>query len=327
MTHINAIVVRSLGGPEVLNFEPIDVSPPAAGEVQVRHTAIGLNFIDVYFRTGLYPAPGGLPFTPGNEGAGVIEALGSDISGLAVGDRVAYAYGMGAYSEVRNIEADRVVKIPDGVSDQSAAAMMLKGMTAEYLLCRTFEVKAGHTILIHAAAGGVGLIAGQWAKHLGATVIGTAGSPEKVALALAHGYDHVIDYNRENFVSKVRELTDGKCVDAVYDSVGKTTWLGSLDCLKPRGMFVSFGQSSGAIEGFTLGHLVQRGSLYAARPSLNAYTATRADLELSANRLFDVVKRGVVNININQTFALKDAGEAHRNLEGRATTGASILVP
>jgi NADPH:quinone reductase len=327
MTRVNAIVVRKLGGPEVLNFEQIELPAPATGEVQIRHTAIGLNFIDVYFRTGLYPAPVGLPFTPGNEGAGVITALGNDVNGLAVGDRVAYAYGLGSYSEARNIEASRVVKIPDGVSDQSAAAMMLKGMTAEYLLCRTFEVKAGQTILIQAAAGGVGLIAGQWAKHLGATVIGTAGSPEKVALALAHGYDHVIDYNEQNFVNRVRELTKGEGVDVVYDSVGKTTWLGSLDCLKPRGMFVSFGQSSGAIEGFTLGHLVQRGSLYAARPSLNAYTATRADLELSANRLFDVVKRGIVNININQTFALKDAGEAHRNLEGRSTTGASILVP
>lgn len=327
MTRVNAIVVRNLGGPEVLKFEQIDLPAPAAGEVQIRHTAIGLNFIDVYFRTGLYPAPGGLPFTPGNEGAGVITALGNDVKGLAVGDRVAYAYGLGSYSEARNIEASRVVKIPDGVSDQSAAAMMLKGMTAEYLLCRTFEVKAGQTILIQAAAGGVGLIAGQWAKHLGATVIGTAGSPEKVALAMAHGYDHVIDYNQQNFVSKVRELTNGEGVDAVYDSVGKTTWLGSLDCLKPRGMFVSFGQSSGAIEGFTLGHLVQRGSLYAARPSLNAYTATRADLELSANRLFDVVKLGVVNININQRFALKDANLAHRNLEGRSTTGASILLP
>lgn len=327
MTRVNAIVVRDLGGPEVLNLELLELAAPATGEVQIRHTAIGLNFIDVYFRTGLYPAPGGLPFTPGNEGAGVITALGSSVNGLAVGDRVAYAYGLGSYSEARNIEASRVVKIPDGISDQSAAAMMLKGMTAEYLLCRTFEVKAGQSILIQAAAGGVGLIAGQWAKHLGATVIGTAGSPEKVSLALAHGYDYVIDYNQQNFVKRVRELTNGAGVDAVYDSVGKTTWVGSLDCLKPRGMFVSFGQSSGAIEGFTLGHLLQRGSLYAARPSLNAYTATRTDLELSANRLFDVVKRGAVKININQTFALKNAGDAHRNLEGRATTGASILVP
>jgi NADPH:quinone reductase len=327
MTRTNAILVRNLGGPEVLKFEEVELSPPAAHEVQIRHTAIGVNFIDVYFRTGLYPAAGGLPFIPGNEGAGVVTALGNDVNGLAVGDRVAYAYGLGSYSEARNIEASRVVKIPHGVSDQSAAAMMLKGMTAEYLLSRTFEVKAGHTILIHAAAGGVGLIAGQWAKHLGATVIGTAGSREKVTLALAHGYDHVIDYNQENFVNRVRELTNGAGVDAVYDSVGKTTWLGSLDCLKPRGMFVSFGQSSGAIEGFTLGHLVQRGSLFAARPSLNAYTATRADLELSTDRLFDVVKRGIVNININQMFALKDAGTAHRTLEERATTGASILVP
>jgi NADPH:quinone reductase len=327
MTQTNAIVVRNLGGPEVLKFEQIELSPPSAGEVQIRHTAIGLNFIDVYFRTGLYPALGGLPFIPGNEGAGVIVDLGSGINGLAVGDRVAYASGMGAYSEARNIEASRVIKIPEGVSDQQAGAMMLKGMTAEYLLCRTFEVKAGQTILIHAAAGGVGLIAGQWAKHLGATVIGTAGSPEKVALALANGYDHVIDYTKENFVSRVRELTGGKGVDAAYDSVGKTTWLGSLDCIKPFGMFVSFGQSSGALEGFTLAHLMQRGSLYAARPSLNAYTSTRVDLELSANRLFDVVRRGIVNININQTFALKNADEAHCSLEARNTTGATVLVP
>ncbi len=327
MTLVNAVVVRNHGGPEVLKFEQMELLPPGVGEVQIRHTAIGLNFIDVYFRTGLYPVPGGLPFIPGNEGAGVIVALGSDIKDLAVGDRVAYASGMGSYSEARNIDAGRVVKIPDGVSDQHAAAIMLKGMTTEYLLCRTFGVKSGQTVLIQAAAGGVGLMAGQWAKHLGATVIGTAGSPEKVMLALANGYDHVIDYNRENFVSRVRELTGGIGVDVVYDSVGKTTWLGSLDCLKPFGTFVSFGQSSGAIEGFTLAHLMQRGSLYAARPSLNAYTATRASLELSANRLFDVVKRGIVNININQTLALKDAGDAHRSLEGRNTTGATILLP
>ena len=323
----NAIIIRAHGGPEVLSFEPVVVANPAAGEVQIRHTAIGVNFIDVYYRTGLYPVAGGLPYIPGNEGAGIVTRLGQDVSGLAIGDRVTYATGNGAYAEVRNISAANLLNIPDGVSDQSAAAMMLKGMTAEYLLRRTFDVKVGDTILIHAAAGGVGLIAGQWAKHLGATVIGTAGSPEKVALALAHGYDHVIDYNQENFVSRVRELTGGKGVDVVYDSVGKTTWLGSLDCLKPRGMFVSFGQSSGPIEGFTMAHLLQRGSLFATRPTLFAYTSTRAELEISANRLFDVVRNGAVKINVNQKFALKDAANAHRNIESRKTTGASILLP
>lgn len=323
----NAIVVRALGGPEVLNFESVALNDPSAGEVQIRHTAIGVNFIDVYFRTGLYPVPQGVPYIPGTEAAGIITKIGDGVSGFAVGEHVTYVSGMGAYSEQRNCLATNLIKIPDGISDQSAAAMMLKGMTAEYLLMRTFAVNSGHTILIHAAAGGVGLIAGQWAKHLGARVIGTAGSPDKVALALTHGYDEVIDYNTENFVTRVRELTGGQGVDVVYDSVGKTTWLGSLDCIKPRGMFVPFGQSSGPLDGFTLSHLLQRGSLYATRPSLNAYTTTRADLELSANHLFDVVKSGVVKINVNQSFALKDAAAAHASLESRSTTGATILLP
>ncbi|MGB8817126.1 MAG: quinone oxidoreductase [Rhizobiaceae bacterium] len=324
---MKAILVHTHGGPEVLSLEDIDISRPNAGEVQVRHTAIGLNFIDVYFRTGLYPAPAGLPLIPGNEGAGIVVAVGDGVTSLKIGDRVAYAAAIGAYCEARNIAADRVVRIPDGIDDQTAAAMMLKGMTAEYLLFRTFPVQKGQTILIHAAAGGVGLIAGQWANALGATVIGTAGSAEKAALALTNGYHHVINYRDEPIVERVKELTGGKGVDVVYDSVGRDTWLASLDCLKPRGMFVSFGQSSGPIEGFTLAHLAARGSLFATRPSLFAYTASRTDLDLSAGRLFDAVGSGKVNIAVNQSFPLKDAADAHRSLESRQTTGASVLIP
>lgn len=322
-----AIRIHQHGGPEVLAFEDMHLLAPGAGEARVRNHAVGVNFIDVYFRTGLYPSPAGMPFTPGNEGAGVVTALGEGASGVKVGDRVAYAATIGSYAEERNIAADRLVTLPDSISFDSAAAMMLKGMTAEYLLRRTFEVKPGQTILFHAAAGGVGLIAGQWGSHIGAVMIGTAGSAEKCALAKAHGYAHVINYNDENFVERVKEITGGKGVDAVYDSVGKTTWLGSLDCLKPRGMFVTFGQSSGTIEGFTLAHLAQRGSLFATRPSLFAYTASRADLELSAGALFDVVAGGIVKINVNQRFKLAEAADAHRALEGRGTTGATILLP
>ena len=324
---IKAIRIHAHGGADVLAFDEIDLKAPSAEEVQVRHTAVGLNFIDVYYRTGLYPAPGGLPLIPGNEGAGVVTSLGEGVSGLKVGDRVAYASAIGAYCEARNIAADRLVKIIHGVTDETAAAMMLKGMTAEYLLCRTFEVKPGQTILFHAAAGGVGLIAGQWAKSIGATVIGTARGDEKAALAKANGYDHVIDNSREDLVARVKEITGGKGVDVVYDSIGKDTWEKSLDCLKPRGMFVTFGQSSGPIEGFTLAHLASRGSLFATRPSLFAYTATRADLELSAGRLFEKVKSGTVNIAVNQRFALEKAADAHRLLESRATTGATVLIP
>lgn len=327
MTNGKAIRVHQHGGPEVLSYEDAVFVEPAAGEILVRHTAIGLNFIDVYFRTGLYPAPGGLPFTPGSEGAGLVEKVGEGVTGFAPGDRVAYAFTPGSYATHRIIAADRVVKIPDGVSDQTAAAMMLKGMTAEYLLCRTFEVKPGHVILFHAAAGGVGLIAGQWAKSIGATVIGTARGSEKAKLAKANGFDHIIDYSTEDLVAAVKSLTGGKGVDVVYDSIGKDTWEKSLDCLKPRGMFATFGQSSGPIEGFTLAHLASRGSLFATRPSLFAYTTTRAELELSANRLFEKVKSGAVHIAINQTFALRDVADAHRALEGRATTGATVLIP
>jgi NADPH:quinone reductase len=324
---VKAVVLRSHGGPEVLGIEDMELAAPGPDEARIRHHAIGINFIDVYFRTGLYPAPNGLPLIPGNEGAGVVVSVGSNVSSLKAGDRIAYAATIGAYCEERNIAADRLVKLPDSISFETAAAMMLKGMTAEYLLRRTFRLEAGHTALFHAAAGGVGQIAGQWGKHVGATMIGTAGSPEKVELAKSLGYAHVINYNTENFVERVKEITSGKGVDVVYDSVGKTTWLGSLDCLKPRGMFATFGQSSGPIEGFTLAHLAQRGSLFATRPTLFVYTASRADLELSAGSLFDVVAQGVVKINVNQRFALADAVEAHRSLEGRSTTGSTILLP
>lgn len=326
MTH--AIQVHQHGGPEALVFEEVPVGAPSAGEVRIRHTAIGLNYIDVYYRSGVYAAPNGLPLVPGNEAAGVVEALGEGVTGLQVGDRVAYAAkGLGAYATERLIAADQVVKIPDGVSDEQAAAMMLQGMTVEYLLRRTFEVKPGHTVLYHAAAGGVGLIFGQWAKHVGATVIGTAGSPAKVELAKAHGYDHVIDYSRENFVDRVNEITGGAKCDVVYDSVGKDTFEGSLDCLRPRGLFVSFGQSSGAIAPFNMAILSQKGSLYATRPTIFSYNAKREDLEQSAAALFDVVRQGIVTINVNQRYKLADAAQAHKDLEARKTTGTTILLP
>jgi NADPH:quinone reductase len=324
---IKAVRIHQHGGPEVLTMDDVELAGPSAGEVQIRHAAIGLNFIDVYYRTGLYTLPTGLPLIPGNEAAGVVAAIGDGVVGLQIGDRVAYAATIGAYCEARNIAADRLVKIPDGVTDETAAAMMLKGMTAEMLLCRTFPVQKGQTILFHAAAGGVGLIAGQWANSIGATVIGTAGSPEKAALARQNGYHHVIEYKHENIVGRVKEITGGKGVDVAYDSVGKDTWLASLDSLKPRGMFVAFGQSSGPIEGFTLTHLVARGSLYATRPTLFAYTASRADLELSANRLFEKVTSGAVTIAVNRQFRLADAAQAHQLLESRATTGGTLLIP
>ncbi|MDT6941826.1 quinone oxidoreductase [Brucella pseudogrignonensis] len=323
---INAIRVHQTGGPEVLQYEQIEIGEPGAGEVKVRHEAVGLNFIDVYFRTGLYKAAQ-MPFTPGNEGAGTVVAVGSGVENLKLGDRVAYAATPGSYADERILSADRLVKVPDGIDLKTAAAMMLKGMTAQYLLRQTFVVKPGNTILFHAAAGGVGLIAGQWAKHLGATVIGTAGSEEKVTLAKAHGYDHVINYRTENFVERVRELTGGEGVDVVYDSVGRDTYMGSLDVLKPLGMFACFGQSSGVIPAFDLNLLAQKGSLFATRPTLFNYVAKRADLEKAAKDLFDVVASGAVKIEINQSYALKDVRKAHEDLEARKTTGASILLP
>jgi len=322
-----AILVRRHGGPEVLEYADVEVGKPAPGEALVRHEAIGLNFIDVYFRSGLYPAPNGFPFTPGSEGAGTVLAVGEGVSHVKIGDRVAYVGSPGAYAAERIIAADRLVRLPENISTDTAAAIMLKGMTAEYLLHRTFPVKAGDTILFHAAAGGVGLIAGQWAKKLGATVIGTAGSAEKVELAKAHGYDHVINYRTEDFVERVKELTGGKGVDVVYDSVGKDTFPGSLDCLRPRGMWVTFGQSSGPIGPIDTGLLSKKGSLFATRPTLFTYIASRADLELSSSRLFSVVGNGDITIRINQTYPLADAAKAHADLEARKTTGTTLLKP
>lgn len=309
-----------------MQWERVDVPSPGAGEVTVSHKAVGLNYIDVYFRTGAYPAPA-MPLTPGMEGAGVVEATGDGVSGLSVGDRVAYAGVLGAYAETRNIAAERVVTIPDGVSDEQAAAMMLQGMTTQYLLKRSYAVQPGDTILVHAAAGGVGLIACQWAKALGATVIGTVGNEEKAALAQANGCDHPIIYTRENFVERVKALTDGEGVPVVYDSVGKDTFEGSLDCLRPLGMMVSYGQSSGKIDAFDIGVLSAKGSLFLTRPTLMTYIAKRSDLEATANDLFDVVANGTVKISVNQTFPLADASAAHRALEGRQTTGSTVLLP
>lgn len=319
--------VHELGGPEVLRYEEVEIGAPGPGQVRLRQTAVGLNYIDIYFRTGLYPAPD-LPFTPGLEAAGIVEEVGEGVSDVTAGQRVAYAAPpLGAYAESRLMVADRLVAIPEGISDEQAAAMMLKGMTAQYLLRRTFPVQAGQTILFHAAAGGVGTIACQWAKHLGATVIGTVGSDAKAELARAHGCDHVIRYDREDVAGRVREITGGKGVPVVYDSVGQATFETSLDCLSPLGIMVSFGQSSGKIPPVDLGLLSQKGSLYVTRPTLMTYTATREDLMATARDLFDVVRRGAVRIDINQRFALREAADAHRALEGRETTGSTVLLP
>jgi NADPH:quinone reductase len=322
----HAIRIHRPGGPEVMAWEEVDLTPPGKGEALVRHTAVGLNFIDVYHRTGLYPLP--LPATLGLEAAGVVEAVGPEVVEVQVGDRIAYANPpIGAYAERRVIPADRLVPLPHEISDVQAAAMMLQGMTAQYLLRRTYRVQAGDTVLIHAAAGGVGLIACQWAKHLGATVIGTVGSKDKAALAHAHGCDHPILYKDEDFVARVRSLTDGEGVAVVYDSVGRDTFMGSLDCLRPMGMMVSFGQSSGKVEPLDTGLLAGKGSLFLTRPSLMTYTARRRDLVASAAELFEVVKQGFVKIEVNQTYPLKDAAQAHRDLEARKTTGSTVLLP
>lgn len=322
-----AILVQAHGGPEVMRMDEVKVAEPGPGEVRIRQRAIGLNFIDVYFRSGLYPAPNGLPFTPGNEAAGEVVAVGEGVDVLAIGDRVAYAGPIGAYAEERLLPADRLVKVPDDIDLETAAAVMLKGMTVEYLLCRTYAVQPGDTILFHAAAGGVGLIAGQWAKAIGATVIGTVGSAEKGELARNHGYDHVINYREEDFVARVKDITGGKGVPVVYDSVGKDTFPGSLDCLAPRGLWVTFGQSSGPIGAFETGLLSQKGSLYATRPTLFTYIASRAELELSAGRLFDMIASGKVRIRINQTYPLAEAARAHADLEARKTSGSTLLLP
>jgi NADPH:quinone reductase len=313
------------GGPEVLRWEEVEVGQPGPGEARVRHTAIGLNYVDTYVRSGLYPAS--LPSGLGTEAAGVVEAVGPGVTDVQVGDRVAYSGGpQGAYSEERVMPADRLVVLPDGISDQQAAAMMLKGMTAQYLIRQTYKVKEGDAILFHAAAGGVGLIACQWAKALGATVIGTVGNDEKAELAKAHGCDYPIVYTREKFVERVREITGGEMVPVVYDSVGKDTFMASLDCLKPLGLMVSFGQSSGAIGPVDLGILAQKGSLYVTRPTLRTYADKQADLLAMAQDLFDVVLSGAVKIEVNQTYPLLDAARAHEDLQARKTTGSTVLT-
>lgn len=323
---VKAIQFKAPGGPEVLEMTEIDLAAPAAGEITVRHTAIGLNFIDTYHRSGLYPLP--LPSGIGMEGAGVVEALGSGVSDLAVGDRVAYASPPpGSYAEARNIAADRVVKIPAGVEDQTAAAMMLKGMTAQYLIRQIYKVGKGDTILIHAAAGGVGQIVSQWANHLGATVIGTVGSKEKAEIAKANGCHHPVLYNDEDFVERVKEITDGKMLPVVYDSIGDTTFEKSLNCLRPRGLMVSFGQAAGPIPPVNLGVFAQKGSLFFTRPTLFNYIATAEDLRATAGDLFDAVSSGAVKIHIDQTFPLAEAKAAHEALEARKTTGSTILIP
>lgn len=322
-----AVRIHEQGGPDVLRYEDVEIGRPGTGEARVRHTAIGLNFLDIYYRNGVYAPPAGLPLIPGNEAAGVVVEVGEGVDLVKPGDRVAYVGPLGAYAEERLIAADRLVKVPDGISDDQAAAMMLKGMTVEYLLRRTYAVKPGDTVLYHAAAGGVGLMFGQWAKHLGATVIGTASSPEKIALARAHGYDHVINYRDTDFVAAVREITGGAMCDVVYDSVGKDTFPASLDCLKPRSLFVTFGQSSGSIAPVNLAILSQKGSLYLTRPTLFTYIGPRADLEASAAALFEVVREGIVTVEINQRYRLADAAKAHTDLEGRKTTGTHVIVP
>ncbi|MGB1110148.1 MAG: quinone oxidoreductase family protein [Gammaproteobacteria bacterium] len=325
MTH--AIRIHELGGSDQLKWEAVDLAAPGPGEVQIQHTAVGLNFIDVYFRTGLYPAPD-LPFTPGLEGAGEVTAVGDEVTELSVGDRVAYAGGpLGSYSETRNMPAGRLVKVPDGIGDGEAAAMMLQGMTAEYLLRRTYAVQPGDTILLHAAAGGVGQIATQWAKHLGATVIGTVGSEEKAEIARGNGCDHIILYRDEDIAERVKEITNGEGVPVVYDAVGKDTFEASLNSLRKRGMMVSFGNASGKVDAFEPVLLSQKGSLFITRPTLFDYTATREDLLESANALFDVVRSGAVKIHVGQEFALSEAKAAHDALEGRQTVGSTILIP
>ena len=322
---MKAIRFDQVGGPEVLKFVDVELPPPGPGQVRVRHTAVGVNFIDTYHRSGLYKLP--LPSGLGSEAAGTVEALGEGVTALKTGDRVAYAGTLGAYAEANNVPADKLVKLPAGVSDETAAAAMLKGMTAQYLLKRTYPLKAGHTILWHAAAGGVGLIAGQWAKHLGVTVIGTVGSEDKVALAKENGSAHVLNTRTDDWVKRVREITNGEGVPVVYDSIGKDTWAGSLDCLAVRGMMVSFGNASGAVPAFEPGILSAKGSLYLTRPTLFHYTRNAEELQETADDLFAVIASGAVKIQIHQRFKLADAAKAHEALHSRATTGATILIP
>jgi NADPH:quinone reductase len=323
---VAAVRVHKNGGPEVLTSEDIEIPAPGPGQVKLKQHAAGVNFIDTYFRSGLYPPPAGFPFVAGNEGAGEVIAVGPGVADLKVGDRVGYVVALGGYAAERVLPADRAVKLPDGISYEQAAATMLKGMTVCYLVRRTFPVKKGDTVLIHAAAGGVGLIASQWANALGANVIGTVGSKEKAELARANGCHHTILYRDEDFVARVKEITKGALCDVVYDGVGKTTFPASLDCIRPLGMFVSFGSASGAIEAFNINLLQFKGSLFATRPTLNHYAAKREDLLKLAEETFAVITSGKVKIPINQTYPLKEAAKAHRDLESRATTGASILL-
>jgi len=323
MTH--AIRFHKTGGPEVLVWEDVQVGKPGPGEARIRHTAVGLNFVDIYNRSGLYA--GQLPSGLGGEGAGVVEEVGSGVTSVKPGDRVAYgAAPIGAYAEARLIPAERLLKLPDSIDDKTAAAMMLKGLTTQYLIRQTYRVKSGDTILLHAAAGGVGLILSQWAKHLGATVIGTVGSDDKAKLAKAHGCAHTIVYTKEDFVKRVDEITGGKKVPVVYDSVGKDTFLKSLDCLAPLGVAALFGQSSGAVDPLNLGLLAQKGSLYVTRPTLNTYAAKHADLTAMAKELFEVVQSGAVKIEVHQTYPLKDAAKAHADLAARKTTGSTVFL-
>ena len=321
-----AIRIHRTGGPEVMVWEDVEVGRPGPGEARIRHTAVGLNFIDTYHRSGLYPLPG-LPAVLGREAAGVVEEIGEGVTDLAPGDRVAYPMGPGSYAEEAVISADRLLLLPDGIEDTQAAAMMLKGITAHYLLRRTFRLEPGQTILFHAAAGGVGLIACQWAKALGATVIGTVGTAEKAELAAAHGCDHPIVYTTESFVDRVKELTDGRGVPVVYDSVGKDTFEGSLDCLAPLGLMVSYGNASGPVPPFSILTLSAKGSLFLTRPTLATFIARREDLLSAGRELFDVVVRGAVKVEVNQTYPLEEAATAHRDLESRKTTGSTVLIP
>lgn len=326
MSIATVVKIQAQGGAEVMELVQEAVSTPAAGQVQVRHTAIGLNYIDTYHRSGLYPVA--LPSGLGLEAAGVVEAVGAGVEHLQIGDRVAYGTGpIGAYSTLRNIPANRVCKLPDGISDETAAAMMLKGMTVRFLLRETYLVQAGETILFHAAAGGVGLMACQWAKALGVTVIGTVGSEEKAAIAREHGCDYTINYNTEDVAKRVREITNGKGVPVVYDGVGKSTLMGSLDSLQPRGLFVSYGNASGPITDFNLALLSAKGSLYLTRPTLMTYTADDEAMQENASDLFAMVASGKVTVPIHQRYALQDVQQAHRDLEGRKTTGTTLLIP
>lgn len=326
MSVASVIKIKAQGGPEVMDLVQETVTAPAVGQVQIRHTAIGLNYIDTYHRSGLYPVQ--LPSGLGLEAAGVVEAVGEGVEHLQVGDRVAYGTGpIGAYASLRNMPANRVCKLPTGISDETAAAMMLKGMTVRYLLRETYMVQAGETILFHAAAGGVGLMACQWAKALGVTVIGTVGSEEKAAIAREHGCDYTINYNTEDVAKRVREITNGKGVPVVYDGVGQSTLIGSLDSLQPRGLFVSYGNASGPISQFDLGLLSAKGSLYMTRPTLMTYTAADDAMQENASDLFAMVEAGKLNVPIHQRYALKDVQQAHRDLEGRKTTGTTLLIP